>query len=165
MHVIVICKFHEDPTKMKNLRCSATFSHSKPMGHISCHSNQCSEAIFLICICKQSPTKDMLQIKFGWDLLAGCKDIPVRKCAWRRMTDDGFPRSLRLRWAKQPRSKQPQSQFSFKARNCSCILAKDLKGTDILSGGNYVKIRYVPFWKEFYSSGKELSPQELAIPF
>ena len=30
------------------------------------------------------------------------------------------------------------------------------KGTDMLSGGNYVKIRYVPLWKKF-STGKELS--------
>ena len=115
MHVIVICKFYEDPTKneeatlftrsimatfenqgdvtlpllvrsnpfsnsseilsmsflsasfmkvlqkVKKLRCSQAFSHSKPMGPISCHSNQSSEAIFLY-TCKQSPTKDMLQI-------------------------------------------------------------------------------------------------------
>ena len=32
MHVIVICKFHEDPTKqMKELPCSQAFSFSKPM--------------------------------------------------------------------------------------------------------------------------------------
>ena len=32
MHVIIICKFHEDPTKMKKLRCSQAFSNSKPHG-------------------------------------------------------------------------------------------------------------------------------------
>ena len=91
MHVIVICKFHSDPTKneeatlitmsiIKKLCCSQAFCHCKPMGPISCNSNQSSEAVFLKCICRQPPTKDTYRLKFGWDLLVGCKDIAVRKC-------------------------------------------------------------------------------------
>ena len=60
MYVIIICKFHEDPTKNEEASLFMSISHSKPMGLISCHSNQSSEAIFLKGICKQSPTIDML---------------------------------------------------------------------------------------------------------
>ena len=62
---LLSASFMKIQQKMKKLRCSQAFSHRKPMGPISCHSNQSSEAIFLKCICKQSPTKDMLQIEFG----------------------------------------------------------------------------------------------------
>ena len=62
---LLSASFMKIQQKMKKLGCSQAFSHSKPMGPISCHSYQSSEAIFLKGICKQSPTIDMLQIKFG----------------------------------------------------------------------------------------------------
>ena len=47
-------------TKTEEATLVTSIFHSKPMGPISCHSNQSSEAIFLKCISKHSPTKDML---------------------------------------------------------------------------------------------------------
>ena len=62
---LLYASFMKIQQKMKKLHCSQAFSHGKPMEPISCHSNQSSEEIFLKGICKQSPTINMLQIKFG----------------------------------------------------------------------------------------------------
>ena len=90
--------------KMKKLRCSQAFSHSKPMGPISCHSNQNSEAIFLKCICKQFPpppprhaTDKNLVICLQATKIFQFESVDDGR--WRRPSYK-LPWSLWLRWAK-----------------------------------------------------------------
>ena len=67
MTVLVTCKFHEDPIKIKSLSSGQQVSHYKVMGNLCCRGNESFYRICLKFLWVLSHTHVMMHIQFDQD--------------------------------------------------------------------------------------------------
>ena len=126
------CKRCQNISQWLGSKCHFQFSHykSKETLHVSCHSNQTKEQIFIKNTNFQSPSPRMLQMNFGPNQPSGFRGEVVWKCWCQTRTDDNclsykLPWGLRLWWLKHGFCKGIHNRiFHIFAQNidCGCLL-------------------------------------------